>query len=143
MLFALDVSPLTANALVSYLTCILLTAKSPSARGASRHPAFMVGSLTVSQTRLPFPPCGKMRLQSWTVVVAINQMSNLDLDRCWQYGGYVVELPPLKLWFDTAETPKLFCLTATEMACTNDGANHEVMYTWRQLTLAKWEGLRM
>ena len=51
-----------------------------------------------------------MGLQPWTVVVAINQMSNLDLDRSWQYGGYVVELPPLKLWFDTAEMPKLFVL---------------------------------
>ena len=50
-----------------YLTllmlCMLLTTESRSARGASRHPAFMDGSLTVSQTRLPCPPCGKMRLQ--------------------------------------------------------------------------------
>ena len=43
--------------------CMLLTTESRSARGASRHPAFMDGSLTVSQTRLPCPPCGKMRLQ--------------------------------------------------------------------------------
>ena len=42
---------------------ILLTTESRSVRGASRHPAFMDGSLTVSQTRLPCPPCGKMRLQ--------------------------------------------------------------------------------
>ena len=70
----------------------------------------MDSSLTISETRLPCPPCGKMGLQPWTVVVAINQMSNLDLDRSWQYGGYVVELPPLKLRFDTAEMPKLFVL---------------------------------
>ena len=42
---------------------MLLTTESRSARGASRHPAFMDGSLTVSQTRLPCPPFGKMRLQ--------------------------------------------------------------------------------
>ena len=35
-------------------------AKSHSARGASRHLAFMISSLTISQTRLPCPPCGKM-----------------------------------------------------------------------------------
>ena len=70
----------------------------------------MDSSLTISERRLPCPSCGKMGLQPWTVVVAINQMSNLDLDRCWQYGGYVVELPPLKLWFDTAEMLKLFVL---------------------------------
>ena len=29
-------------------------------------------SLTLSQTRLPCPPCGKIGLQSWTVVVTIN-----------------------------------------------------------------------
>ena len=46
-----------------HLLCMLLTTESRSARGASRHPAFMDGSLTVSQTRLPCPPCGKMRLQ--------------------------------------------------------------------------------
>ena len=46
-----------------YIYCMLLTTESRSARGASRHPAFMDGSLTVSQTRLPCPPCGKMRLQ--------------------------------------------------------------------------------
>ena len=56
--------------------CILLTAKSRSARGASRHPPFMDGSLTVSQTRLPCPPCRKMGLQSWTVVMAINKLFN-------------------------------------------------------------------
>ena len=44
-------------------TRILLTTESRSTRGASRHPAFTDGSLTVSQTRLPCPPCGKMRLQ--------------------------------------------------------------------------------
>ena len=88
----------------------------------------MDSSLTVSQTRLPCPPCGKMGLQSWTVVVAINQLSNLDPDRSWQYGGYVVKLPPLKPRYDTEEMPKLSCLTATEMACANDGGDHEVMY---------------
>ena len=62
---------------------ILLTAKSRSARGASGHPAFMDGSLTVSQTRLPCPPCGKMGLQSWTVVMAINKLSNLLLNQVW------------------------------------------------------------
>ena len=62
---------------------------SPRARGeASRHPAFMDSSLTVSQ--MPCPPCGKMGLQSWTVVVAINKLSNFDPNRSWQYGGYVV-----------------------------------------------------
>ena len=55
---------------------ILLTTESRSARGASGHPAFMDGSLTVSPTRLPCPPCGKMGLQSWTVVMAINKLSN-------------------------------------------------------------------
>ena len=57
-------------------SCILLTTESHSARGASRHPAFMDGSLTVSQMRLPCPPCGKMGLQSWTMVMAINKLSN-------------------------------------------------------------------
>ena len=56
-------------------SCILLTAKSRSARGASRHPAFMDSSLTVSQTRLPCSPCGKMGLQSWTAVMAVNILS--------------------------------------------------------------------
>ena len=122
---------------------ILLTAKSRSARGASRHPAFMDSSLTVSQTRLPRPPCGKMGLQSWTVVVAINKLWNLDFERSWLLGGYVVELPPMKPQLDTAEMPKLFCLTATEIACTNDGGDHEVMYRSRQLFLVEWEGWRM
>ena len=58
------------------MPCILLMTESQSARGASRHPAFMDGSLTVSQTRLHCPPCGKMGLQSWTVVMAINKLSN-------------------------------------------------------------------
>ena len=62
---------------------ILLTAKSRSARGASGHPAFMDGSLTVSQLRLPYPPSGKMGLQSWTVVMAINKLSNLLLNQVW------------------------------------------------------------
>ena len=53
--------------------------------------------------------------------MAINQLSNFVLDRSWHYGGYVVELSPLKPRFDSVETPKLFCLTATEMACANDG----------------------
>ena len=118
-------------------------AKSRSERGASYHPAFMVSSLTISQTRLLCPPCGKMGLQSWTVLVGINKLWNLKLDRSWQYGGYVLELPLLKPWFATAEMPILFCFTATEMACTNDGGDHEVMYRWRQLTLAEWEGLMM
>ena len=96
---------------------ILLTAKSPTASGASRHPS----SLTVSQTRLPCPPCRKMELQSWTVVVAINKLWSLNFERSWWLDGYVVELPPLKPWCDTAEMPKLFCPTATEMSCTNDG----------------------
>ena len=55
---------------------VLLTTESRSARGASRHPTFMDGSLTVGQTRLPCPPCGKMGLQSWIVVMAINKLSN-------------------------------------------------------------------
>ena len=49
-------------------------AKSRSERGASYHPAFMVSSLTISQTRLLCPPCGKMGLQSWTVEVRINKL---------------------------------------------------------------------
>ena len=36
----------------------------------------MDSSLTVSQTHLPCPPCGKMGLQPWTVVVAINSGGN-------------------------------------------------------------------
>ena len=63
--------------------CILLTNGSESWRGASRHPAFMNGSLTVSQTRLPCPPCGKMGLQSWTVVMAMNKLSNWFLNQTW------------------------------------------------------------
>ena len=118
-------------------------AKLQSARGASCYPVFMVSSLTISQTLLLCPPCGKMGLQSWTVLVGINKLWNLKLDRSWQYGGYVFELPLLKPWFATAEMPMLFCFTATEMACTNDGGDHGVMYRWRQLTLAEWEGLMM
>ena len=125
------------------LLCRLFTAKSWSARVASHHPAFVVSSLTISHTRLPCPPCGTMGLQFWTVMVAINQLWNLKLDPTWQYGSYVIELPPLKPRFDTAEMPMLFCLTATELVCTNDGGDHTVMYRWRQLTLAEWEGLRM
>ena len=85
----------------------------------------------------------RWQLQSWTVVVATNQLWNLKLDCSWQYGGYVYELPPLKHRFNNAETPILFCLTATEMACANDVVDQEVMYKWRQLTLAEWVGLRM
>ena len=121
----------------------MLTSKSQSAEGVSHHEAFMVSSLTISQTRLPCPSCGKMGLQSWTMVVPKNQLSNLKLDRSWQYGGYVLELTLLKPRFDTAEMPIFFCLTATELACTNDGGDDKVMYCWRQLTLAEWEGLRM
>ena len=55
-------------------------AKSWSLRGASHHPSFMVSSLTVSQTHLPCPPCGKMGLQPWPVAVAIIQLWNLKLD---------------------------------------------------------------
>ena len=65
------------------MICILLTTESRSARGASRHPAFMDGSLTVSQTHLPCPPCGKMRLQFWTVVMPINKLSNYLLIQSW------------------------------------------------------------
>ena len=113
---------------ISGRDCILLTAKFRSERGASHHPACMDSSLTVSQMRLPCPPCGNMGLKTWTVVVSINKLSNLDLDRSWQYGDYVVELLLLKLRFDIAEMPKLFCVTATEMACSNDGRDYEVMY---------------
>ena len=81
----------------------------------------MVSSLTIGQARLPCPSCGKMGLQSWTVVVAINQLSNLKLDSSWHYGVYVIEFPPLTPWFNTTEMPNLFCLTATEWTCTNDG----------------------
>ena len=73
--------------------------------------------------------------------MAINQPSNLKLDRSWQYGGYVLELTLLKPRFDTAEMPIFFCLTATELACTNDGGDDKVMYWSRQLTLAEWGGL--
>ena len=66
-----------------YNRCILLTAKSRSARGASRHPAFMDGSLTVSQMRLPCPLCGKMGLQSWTVVMAIDKLFSSVLKQSW------------------------------------------------------------
>ena len=59
-----------------FLACILLTIKPWIARGTSRHPAYMDSSLTVGQRRLPCPPCGKMGLQSYTVVVAIKKMSN-------------------------------------------------------------------
>ena len=47
---------------IIYVPCILLMTESRSARGASCHPAFMDGSLTVGQTHLPCAPCGKMRL---------------------------------------------------------------------------------
>ena len=73
----------TRNCKSFVILYILLTTKSRSARGASRHPAFMNSFLTVSQSRLPCPPCGKMGLQSWTVVVAINKLANLDFDRSW------------------------------------------------------------
>ena len=123
--------------------CGLLMAKSQSPRRASHHPAFMVSSLAISQTRLPCPPCGKMGLQSWTVAVAINWLWNLKLDRSWLYGGYVIEPPPLKPRFDTTDMPVLFWHTATKMACTNDWGDHEVMYRQHRLTLAEWEGLRI
>ena len=73
----------------------------------------------------------------------MNQPWNLNLDISWQCHGYVAELPPLKPWFGTTQMPILFCLTATEIACTIDGGDHEVMYRLRRLTLAEWEGLRM
>ena len=103
----------------------------------------MVSYLTFSQTRLLCPPCGEMRLQSWTVVVAINVLWILTLVRSWEHGGYAVELSPLKLRFDTAEMANLFCFAATELAYRNDGVHHEVMRRWRQLVLAEWEGLMM
>ena len=52
----------------------------------------------------------------------------MKLDRTWQYGDYVVDVPMLKPWYDTAEMPILFCPTATELACTNDGGDHELLY---------------
>ena len=83
------------------IICRLLTVKSRSARGGSHHPPFMVSCLTISQTRLPCRPSGQMGLQSQTVAVAINQLSNLEVKHSWQHGGYVVKLPPLKHRFDT------------------------------------------
>ena len=87
----------------------LCTAKFRSSRGASHHPAFMVSSLTINQTCLLCPPWGKMGQQSWTVVAAINQLSNLKLDCSWQYGGYIVELPSLKLRFETRDAYLILC----------------------------------
>ena len=52
----------------------------------------------------------------------------MKLDRTWQYGDYVVDVPMLKPWYDTAEMPILFSPTATELACTNDGGDHELLY---------------
>ena len=127
--------------LLDAVSGILLTAESQSARGGSGHPAFMDGSLTVSQTRLPCPPFGKMGLQSWTVMMAINKLSNLFLNQIWQHGGYFAELPPLKPWFYPAETPKSYCLTSMKMACANDGGDYEVLYRWRQVNIAGWERL--
>ena len=66
----------------------------------------MDGSLTGSQMHLPCPLCGKMELQSWTVVMAINKLFNSVLIQSWYYSGYFAKLPPLKSWFDPAETPK-------------------------------------
>ena len=66
---------------IEKIVYILLTTESRSARRASRHPAFMDGALTVSQRRLPCPPCGRMMLQSWTVVMAINKLSNYLLNQ--------------------------------------------------------------
>ena len=34
----------------------------------------------------------------------------------------------LKPGFDTSDMPVLFCLTATELGCANDGVHHEVVY---------------
>ena len=39
----------------------------------------------------------------------------------------VMGLLPLKPRFDTVVMPNLFCRTAMEMACTNNGGDHEVM----------------
>ena len=89
---------------VGFSSCIFLTAQSWSARRASPHSAFMDRSLTVSQTRLPCPPCRKMGLQSWTVLVAINKLPNLNFGGSWQFGGYVGELP--------AEAPVRYCRDA-------------------------------
>ena len=52
----------------------------------------------------------------------------MKLDGTWQYGGYVVDVPMLKPQYHTAEMPILFCPTATELACTNDGGDHELLY---------------
>ena len=43
-------------------------------RAGREHLAIQLSSssLTFSQSRLPCPPCGKMGLQSWTMVVTIN-----------------------------------------------------------------------
>ena len=54
--------------------------------------------------------------------MAINKLSNRFINQSWDHGGYFVELPPRKPYFDLAETPKeLFCLTAKEIACANYG----------------------
>ena len=71
-----DLFSMSLQILAVSILCILLTAKSRSPRGASHHPAFMNGSLAVSQTHLSCPLCGKIGLQSWTVVVAINKLFN-------------------------------------------------------------------
>ena len=38
-----------------------------------------------------------------------------------QHGACDVEAPPWKPWFDSAEEPNILSLSATKLACKNDG----------------------
>ena len=50
-----------------------------------------------------------------------------DFNQSCSRGGYVAGLLTLKPWFDTTVMSNLFCLTATGMACMDDGGDREVV----------------
>ena len=69
---------------------IKLTTESRSARGASRHSAFMDGSLTVSKRVGPVHLVERWGCRSWTMVMAINKLFNFLLIR----GDSMVDISP-------------------------------------------------
>ena len=68
------------------------------------------------------------RDMSWTVVVGINKVWNINHSNSWQHGGHDVKLPLQKPWFDSSVEPNLFSLIARKLACRNNGGGKSQGY---------------
>ena len=64
----------------------------------------------------------------------------MELSCTWWHGGYDVELPPQKPWFDSPDKPNLFSLIALLLVCKNDGGWGSQNYV--QMTSAYYSRMR-